>query len=153
MQTISQATLKSVYGHGESAYPEECCGLIFVDGTVHRACNIQNELHAQDPAAYPRDASRGYTLSLADTYLLDASLSSDLPVRIIYHSHPDVGAYFSDEDKRKALFAGEPVYPVGYLVLDISPTARGAKLFCHENGDFRCVATYDAVGNCLTNHV
>ncbi len=150
MQSISQATIQSVYKHSEHTYPEECCGLIFVNGSVHPASNIQNELHAADPIVYPRDATCGYTLAVADILLLDSSFSTNIPVLAIYHSHPDVGAYFSNEDKRKALFSGEPIYPVGYLVIDVSRKARGAKLFCFRKGDFQCVEEYDAGGILVT---
>lgn len=150
MQSISQAAIQLAFKHSEHTYPEECCGLIFADGSVHQACNIQNELHAADPISHPRDATRGYTLSVADIQLIDSSFSRNRPVQAIYHSHPDVGAYFSNEDKRKALFAGEPIYPVGYLVIDVSRKARGAKLFCFIKGDFQCVEEYDAGGILVT---
>ena len=30
---------------------------------------------------------------------------------VIYHSHVDAGAYFSETDRRNALLGGEPSYP------------------------------------------
>ena len=50
---------------------------------------------------------------------MNKAFRSDNPVVVIYHSHPDVGAYFSDEDQDKALFLGEPIFPVSYLVVDV----------------------------------
>ena len=48
----------------------------------------------------------------------------------VYHSHPDVGAYFSDEDKRRALpFPDMPLYPC-WIVADVTKgKALGARLF------------------------
>jgi proteasome lid subunit RPN8/RPN11 len=63
------------------------------------------------------------------------SISSSRPVKVIYHSHPDVGAYFSDEDTRAALGrepdeTAEPQYPVDHIVIDAqSDHIAGAKLF------------------------
>jgi proteasome lid subunit RPN8/RPN11 len=41
-------------------------------------------------------------------------------IRVIYHSHVEVGAYFSAEDTKRALWDGQPLFPgVGYLVCGI----------------------------------
>ena len=64
---------------------------------------------------------------------------------MIYHSHCDVGAYFSDEDKRAATPFGEPLYPVDYLVIDCARAGvRGARLFRFQAGDFAEIARYPA---------
>lgn len=136
MNSLPQRTLEQIFHHGEETYPYECCGLVLADGTVRRATNIQNELHSADPARYTRDASRGYTFSPTDLIAMEKSLELECPAQIIYHSHPDVGAYFSDEDRSKALFCGTPIYPVSYLVVDVKcGQAMGASLFSFVNGD------------------
>jgi len=54
------------------------------------------------------------------TALMEALAEAGTSVRCIYHSHVDVGAYFSEEDQRMALLDGEPLYPdVEYLVVDV----------------------------------
>jgi proteasome lid subunit RPN8/RPN11 len=41
-------------------------------------------------------------------------------VAVIYHSHIDAGAYFSETDKRNALVGSEPAYPDAiYLVTSV----------------------------------
>ncbi len=41
-------------------------------------------------------------------------------IKAIFHTHVDVGAYFSEEDSTRALWAGRPVLPgVAYLVCGI----------------------------------
>jgi proteasome lid subunit RPN8/RPN11 len=41
-------------------------------------------------------------------------------LKTFYHSHPDHDAYFSDEDKKMALFDGEPTYPdAKHLVVSV----------------------------------
>ncbi|MGQ5490838.1 Mov34/MPN/PAD-1 family protein [Thauera sp. ZXT1-4] len=136
---LTDDTLRCIYAHAASTYPEECCGFVFSDGSVHQGVNIQNELNELSPGVYRRSATNGYTFSVADTVLLNGSFRGKNPVVIIYHSHPDVGAYFSKEDQDKALFMGEPVFPVTYLVVDVrAGEARGAKLFQWEQGCFNC---------------
>jgi len=136
---LGPQALRSIYRHAVETYPEECCGFVFADARVHRGENIQNQLNRLDPEVYRRSAANGYTFAVADTLLLNRSLGSANPVRVIYHSHPDVGAYFSREDEDKALFMGVPIHPVAYLVVDVrAGEARGAKLFEWSGERFVC---------------
>jgi len=140
MTTKRSLPLDTVYRHAERLYPEECCGFIHADGHVHQGVNIQGQLHQREPELYSRTAENGYTLSIADTVALNKSFTSSNPAHIIYHSHPDVGAYFSREDKHRALYMGEPIYPVQHLVIDVrSGRAQGAKLFAWDGHDFICL--------------
>jgi adenylyltransferase/sulfurtransferase len=146
---LSPDVLALCYAEAAQAYPEECCGLIIgpadspVCDEVRPCANQQNELHALDPETYPRDARTAYNLAPRDVLFLDRSLSSPRPVKIIYHSHADVGAYFSAEDARAALLDGEPLYPVDYLVIDAAADGvRGAKLFRFADGTFAELISY-----------
>ncbi|HHW78759.1 MAG TPA: hypothetical protein GX399_17285 [Xanthomonadaceae bacterium] len=77
-------------------------------------------------------------MSVEDIRFLENSFSTPVPAIVIYHSHPDVGAYFSDEDREKALFDGVPIYPVSYLVIDVRQgKAVEAVLFSYLDGEFR----------------
>ena len=137
MDVLRPTALEQIYAHASRSYPEECCGFVFADGSVYLGSNIQNELHHKNPEMYPRSAANGYTFSVADTLLMNKAFRSDNPVVVIYHSHPDVGAYFSDEDQDKALFLGEPIYPVSYLVVDVCQgQALGSKLFAWDGKHF-----------------
>jgi adenylyltransferase/sulfurtransferase len=147
MDVLSKKNMKAMFRHGARYYPQECCGVVFSDGTVHRAENIQQRLHERSPEIYSRNAATGYAFSIADTELLSSSFDTPNPVLVVYHSHPDVGAYFSEEDKTKALFCGEPIFPVSYLVLDIRKGEPfGAKLFAFFDGDFHCTEVFDEKG-------
>ncbi len=142
--------LDDAYAHARAGWPEEVCGILqqrSADGTwLSRRCdNRQNALHAEDPARFPRDARTAYNLGPKDLFFLDRSLRSPEPARILYHSHVDVGAYFSDEDARAAAPDGELLYPVDYLVVDARKDGvYGAKLFRFEGGRFVEVASYGA---------
>jgi proteasome lid subunit RPN8/RPN11 len=146
---IAPAVLEAVYAHARAGHPEEVCGFLIgprgaalVDEA--RPCeNRQNALHAEDPATFPRDARTAYNLGAKDLFFLDRSLGGARPVKVIYHSHVEVGAYFSDEDRRAAAPDGELLYPVDWLVIDVGADgARGAKLFRFEAGVFVEVAAY-----------
>ncbi|MHA6573981.1 molybdopterin-synthase adenylyltransferase MoeB [Pseudomonas yamanorum] len=137
MKVLSSSALEQIYAHADRSYPEECCGFVFADGSVYLGSNIQNELHSKNPQMYSRSAANGYTFSVADTLMMNKAFRSDNPVVVIYHSHPDVGAYFSDEDQDKALFMGEPIYPVSYLVVDVRQgKTQGSKLFAWDGKHF-----------------
>lgn len=137
--------LKQIYQHARDCYPNECCGFALKRGT--KTCrNIINELHKLDPATYSRTATEGFAFSAEDTLYLSKNISSANPIVAIYHSHPDVGAYFSQEDKDNALFENELIWPVDYLVVDINEwTVVGSKLFRFLDGDFHEIAIFEGL--------
>src|SRR4051794_23058614 len=140
---IPRSVLDAIYAHARDGYPEEVCGFIVGQDEAKRCENRQNALHAEDPVAFPRDARTAYNIGAKDLFFLDRSQKSDRPVRIIYHSHVDVGAYFSAEDERAATSEGELLYPVDYLVVDVHEDGvRGAKLFRFSDGKFVEVDSY-----------
>lgn len=139
---IPRTVLDAIYAHAREGYPEEVCGFIVGD-EAKRCENRQNALHAEDPVSFPRDARTAYNLGARDIMFLDRSQTSERPVRVIYHSHVDVGAYFSAEDERAAAPDGELLYPVDYLVVDVRKEGvRGAKLFRFADGKFVEVGSY-----------
>ncbi|HEX2571061.1 MAG TPA: Mov34/MPN/PAD-1 family protein [Polyangia bacterium] len=148
---LPPALLADIYAHAAAGYPEEVCGFILgpKDGPldeVRRCENRQNALHAEDPKTFPRDARTAYNIGPTDLLFLTKSQRGGRPVRIIYHSHVNVGAYFSAEDRQAATFDGEPLYPVDYLVVDIQQDgAHGAKLFRFQAGDFVEIAAFPAL--------
>jgi adenylyltransferase/sulfurtransferase len=143
MDLLSRQVLDEIYAHAREGYPEEVCGLIVAGDEVRRCENRQNALHAEDPERFPRDARTAYNLGPKDLFFLDRSLRSARPVTIIYHSHIDVGAYFSAEDAAAAAPEGELLYPVDYLVVDAQADGvKGARLFRFAAGRFVEIAHY-----------
>jgi adenylyltransferase/sulfurtransferase len=139
---LPRAVLDEIYAHAKAGYPEEICGLIIGDNEVRRCENRQNALHAEDPEHFPRDARTAYNLAPKDLLFLGRSLGSERPVTAIYHSHVDVGAYFSDEDVRAALHDGELLYPVDYVVIDVRKDgARCCRRFRFTDGKFVEIAS------------
>jgi proteasome lid subunit RPN8/RPN11 len=137
---LTPEALADMYAHALAEYPNECCGMVFgprggeTAHQVRRCRNLQNELHAEDPATHTRDARTAYNLGAQDLFALNKSLRGDLPAKVIYHSHVDVGAYFSDTDQTAAQMDGEPAYPVEYVVVDVQRDgARGAAQFAWDD--------------------
>jgi drug/metabolite transporter (DMT)-like permease/proteasome lid subunit RPN8/RPN11 len=134
------AALAEIYRHADATYPAEACGFVRASG-VKPCENVIDAL----PAEFGRVSSNGYAFGPTDLRELARSFDGEDPVRIIYHSHPDAGAYFSAEDHRYAVVDGMPVYPVRHLVVDVSGDGvRGARLFDFDPGEGRYtpVATF-----------
>jgi proteasome lid subunit RPN8/RPN11 len=137
--TLTPEALAEMYAHARRDYPKECCGLVFgprggdAADRVRPCQNVQDQLHAQDPAQHPRDARTAYNLDTGDLFALQKSLRGETPVKIVYHSHVDVGAYFSDTDQAAARMGDEPAYPVEYVVIDAQADGpRGAAQFAWD---------------------
>lgn len=139
---INSYVIKQVLELCEKAYPEEACGIIIGPKDKNDAIgifpvkNIQNELHAKDPERYPRDAKTAYNMDPKDFALVETECKiKDFEYKIFYHSHPDHGVYFSDEDKEIAAPWGEPSFPeVGHMVVSVEKgKAQGASEFYWED--------------------
>lgn len=163
--TLPAHLLEQCYAHGRSAYPEEGCGVLSgpaddegaLDGaivgvvdTCHPLANIINQMHEEDPGRYPRTGKNAYFIDPGEMMRLDKALNAKgHKIKAIFHSHVDVGAYFSQEDKDRALWAGQPILPgIGYLVCGIKdgqPDGAVLAYFDDAAGDFLTVPV-DSVG-------
>ncbi len=127
MMPVSEGHLKEMEAHAREEYPFECCGiLIGKPGTpaqdrLFRCTNIQNRLHELDPETHPRDARTAFQIEGRELIRIHREAQENgLSIKLFYHSHPDHEAYFSEEDKRMALFGDEPTYPdARYLVISV----------------------------------
>lgn len=125
---LERRALDEVLTHARETQPDECCGVIVARAgrdEVWRMRNVQNELHARDPVTHPRTAHTAYALGREDIERLDAAAP-----KVIYHSHTKNGAYFSGEDRARAMFMDDPTYPeVAYLVVSDARSEGEAKAF------------------------
>jgi len=134
MTGIPEAVAQAIRAHAEEAYPAECCGLLLADGAGGlRFLPIANVAGtAQAAGVSTRSAADGYVMDpLGLMAAQDEADRLGASVWAIVHSHPDVGAYFSAEDRRNALDdrGREPLWPgVHYLV--ISARAGGVDRAC-----------------------
>ena len=137
MIVISKDHWTRICQHARETYPFECCGIITGDRAgdvlfVHRCTNIQERLHRENPEEFSRDARVGYYVDPQEQFkIISGAEEEGLEVRGFYHSHPDSGAYFSEEDQERAMFFDEPGYPDAFhiVVSVMGGEARDAKAF------------------------
>ena len=120
---VNRDELREIRDHAVTDYPRESCGVILArpgDRRLIRCRNVQDELHRRDPERYPRDARTAYYIDPADLLRIGRLEGEGFGVAVIYHSHVDAGAYFSETDRRQALVGGEPAYPDAiYIVASV----------------------------------
>ena len=117
---LSPSELEAIRAQAAEEYPFESCGVVVCRGTERRLLrcrNAQNELHARDPVRFPRDARTAYYIDPKDLLRIGDLERQGFRVAVIYHSHVDAGAYFSETDRRQAVVSGEPAYPGAVYVV------------------------------------
>jgi proteasome lid subunit RPN8/RPN11 len=127
---VARSLLREVDAQARASYQrdEESCGFLVgpaadgrrLDGIVPMV-NRANALHRLDPEQYPRT---GRTYFDIDSMKLEKAIrhgaAEGRPVKVLYHSHLDVGAYFSPTDAEVAKMGrDEPPWPLAYLVTSI----------------------------------
>ena len=146
--TIDAAVMAELEAHALSSYPSECCG--FVSGPAAepaeltasvRELNEADKYHKLDPATFPRTSRTYFKINeLRAAKAFDAGEKSGQPIKVIYHSHCDAGAYFSQEDA--ATFASDKLlmWPCAFIVVSVQDgQIAEKKLWVHVPGsnDFR----------------
>jgi proteasome lid subunit RPN8/RPN11 len=117
----------AIYAHARASFPDECCGYLVgprdaasVDAVV--AChNAQRE--GDHPTHPERDADAGFVIAGAELLAFARSFDGDHPALVVYHSHTNGNAYFSQVDRGVAAGPAGPHYPVQHLVVGV--TAAG----------------------------
>ena len=126
--SIRRANFEAIVEQAEREFPFECCGFVIGDNEnaieeVRPIANIQNRMHSQDPAAFPRDARTAFLMEPKEHLAVMNEIDRrKLQLRVVYHSHPDHDAYFSPTDRAQACSFDptEPDYPdTVYIVLSI----------------------------------
>ncbi len=114
---IRRSVLDAVAEDAKRGYAEdeEVCGYLrgpagdplLVDEHVVMQ-NVANKLHAIDPETYFRTARTFFAFNekkFDDAF--QASRAAGTPIKVLYHSHLDAGAYFSPTDEA-VMSMGEP---------------------------------------------
>jgi proteasome lid subunit RPN8/RPN11 len=122
---LTPAELAKVRDQAEREYPAECCGMVLVHAESGERLlvpcrNVQDALHAKDPALYPRTSRTAYSVDQNQLLAILRREEEGYRIATIYHSHIDAGAYFSETDKEQALWDDQPRYPdVVYVVVSV----------------------------------
>ena len=120
---IDSEILAEIYQEARNAFPNECCGWLCGDKSGDRVTVVRKCVNVQDSGTHQtvsdRTAEKAYVFSVEDVLELSKSFDSDMPALIIYHSHPNGHAYFSETDRQVATWGDEPAFPVQQLVIGI----------------------------------
>lgn len=157
---IRRAVIDAVAAEARRGYAidEEVCGYLrgpagdplLVDEQVMMP-NVANKLHAIDPETYFRTARTFFAFNekkFDDAF--HASRAAGTPIKVLYHSHLDAGAYFSPTDEavmsmgeppagegQRALLGPGPNWPLAFLVTSVRAAGVDAqKLFVWSGSAF-----------------
>ena len=148
---VPRAALEAIFAHARETFPDECCGWLTGEKNSNTADGVRRAINAYEPETHPtaknRSAQTAFVISNDDLLDLNRTLDDDVRPRIIYHSHPNGHAYFSETDKANAKdpWGEGPAYPVNQIVVGIDGNrVVEARQFAwdDEAGDFIEIAEY-----------
>lgn len=145
---ITSEVLAELEAHALASYPSECCG--FVSGPANEVAlldayqreeNEADKYHKLDPETFPRTSRTYFKINeLRAAKAFDAGAKSGRPIKVIYHSHCDAGAYFSKEDADTFASDNQLMWPCAFIVVSVQQgKIAERKLWVHIPGtnDFR----------------
>jgi proteasome lid subunit RPN8/RPN11 len=140
--------LDEIHAHALECFPSESCG--FVSGPLSepalldqstRQENEADKYHARDPSTFPRTSRTYFKINeIRAARAFDAGDEAERPIKVIYHSHCDAGAYFSKEDATTFAADGLLMWPCAFIVVSVMQgKLADTKLWVHVPGtnDFR----------------
>jgi proteasome lid subunit RPN8/RPN11 len=136
------ALIPEIRAHVEKTYPEEACGVIFRGPGGLRAVplkNVYDKYHAKKPAEFPRTNRTAYRFDpIEQMRAVDEAEAQGETLVCIFHSHCDVGAYFSKEDSDMAAPDGVELHPgLKWMVVAVDQGKVSMyKLFTFADGRF-----------------
>ncbi|HSN85020.1 MAG TPA: Mov34/MPN/PAD-1 family protein [Polyangiales bacterium] len=143
---IEKPVMDEIDRHALECYPSESCGFVFGPAErpalldeVQREENEADKYHALDPVTFPRTSKTYFKINeLRAARTFERGQSEGRPVKVIYHSHCDAGAYFSDEDAATFANQGQLMWPCAYIVVSvIDGEIAERRLWVHEPGTNR----------------
>jgi proteasome lid subunit RPN8/RPN11 len=140
---LSQELLAQLHAHALETYPNECCG--FIAGPAgqpkqltkaQREVNEADKFHKLDPETFPRTARTYFKINeLRAARAFDQGEKLAEPIKVIYHSHCDAGAYFSNEDAATFASNNTLMWPCAFIVVSVlEGRVADTKLWVHTPG-------------------
>jgi proteasome lid subunit RPN8/RPN11 len=140
---IPRDVLGTIEAHAVECYPSESCGFVLgpsydvrlVD-EARRETNEADKYHALDPERFPRTSRTYFKINeLRAARAFDEGDRTGRPIKVIYHSHCDAGAYFSAEDAATFASGNQLMWPCAFLVVSVvEGVVRDRKLWVHRPG-------------------
>lgn len=140
---FSAASVADIEAHAIECYPSEACGFVagpdsdpFAADVVHRETNEADRYHALDPERFPRTSRMYFKINeLRAARTFESGEKAGVPIKVIYHSHCDAGAYFSAEDAATFASEGELMWPCAFFVVSVvGGKVADRKLWVHRAG-------------------
>lgn len=108
----------------EATPAEEACGFVVRRGEALEVVaipNVADRYHAADPVAFPRTSRTSYVMDPRAQLRLQRELRErGGEIVAVWHSHVEVGAYFSEKDRADAVVDGVQAVPgAEYVVLGV----------------------------------
>ncbi|MEM7136855.1 MAG: Mov34/MPN/PAD-1 family protein [Myxococcota bacterium] len=124
---IDKAVLDEIEAHALECYPSESCGFVFGPAddsrrldAMRREENEADKYHKLDPETFPRTSKMYFKINeLRAARTFEEGDEAGRPVKVIYHSHCDAGAYFSEEDAATFARDGQLMWPCAYIVVSV----------------------------------
>jgi [CysO sulfur-carrier protein]-S-L-cysteine hydrolase len=140
---IPRAVMEAVEAHARECYPSESCGFLLgpvadapaIDAAV-RETNEADKYHRLDPERFPRTSTTYFKINeLRAARAFEQGEQDGRPIKVIYHSHCDAGAYFSAEDAATFASNGQLMWPCAFLVVSVVKGGiADRKLWVHVPG-------------------
>ena len=129
--SITKAALAAVEADALAGYAkdEEACGYLRGPAEAPLHCddpvqmvNVANKLHAIDPVVYFRTGRMYFSFNEKKfDDAVTASAKEGKPVKVLYHSHLDAGAYFSPTDAAVMSMGEPPAVEGGPITMGTGP--------------------------------
>ena len=147
---IPPSLREQIYRHARRCFPAECCGYLRGADAVDQIVECRNaHVDGEHPTAPERSDESAFVIAGAELFAFAKSFESPTPARIVYHSHTNGRAYFSQVDREVATVHADaramPSYPVQHLVIGLDrDRVREAAQFAWnaEAGDWIEVARW-----------
>jgi len=145
---IGRDVLAELHAHALEAYPSESCGFVSgpadVPALLNASVRQENEAdkyHALDPVTFPRTSRMYFKINeMRAARAFEQGELAGRPIKVIYHSHCDAGAYFSKEDAATFAVDKTLMWPCAFIVVSVQQgRVADTKLWVHVRGsnDFR----------------
>lgn len=122
--TYDREVLARISACCEADPEREVCGFVVRRAgalEVVQVENVADRYHAKDPARFPRTSREAYLMDpRAQLRVLEELDSTGGEIVAVWHSHVEVGAYFSAKDRADAVVDGVQLVPgAEYLVFGV----------------------------------
>ena len=141
--TIRSKVMEAIEQDALRCYPSEACGFVFGPADEPELLdemrveeNEADKYHKLDPETFPRTSEMYFKINeLRAARTFEQASADGRPLKVIYHSHCDAGAYFSDEDAATFAHDGQLMWPCAFIVVSVvDGEAKDRKLHVHVPG-------------------